>query len=58
MLSGHFKWGYNVEFGYFEQLASKSASSKTIYQHLPTWQTNGELSEENTVRSVGYEPYK
>ncbi len=32
MLSGHFKWGYNVEYGYFEQLASKSASHKTIYE--------------------------
>ena len=32
MLSGHFKWGYNVEYGYFEQLASKSSSNKTIYE--------------------------
>ena len=32
MLSGHFKWGYNVEYGYFEQLASKSSSHKTIYE--------------------------
>lgn len=32
MLSGHFKWGYNVQFGYFEQLASKSSSEKTIYE--------------------------
>lgn len=31
MISGHFKWGYNVEYGYFEQLASKSASDKTVY---------------------------
>jgi len=31
-LLGHFKFGYNVNFGYFEQLASKSSSSKTIYQ--------------------------
>ena len=31
-LVGHFKFGYNVEYGYFEQLAAKSSSSKTIYQ--------------------------
>lgn len=31
-ISGHFKFGYNVEVGYFEQLASKSDSDKTIYQ--------------------------
>lgn len=31
-ISGHFKLGYNVEYGYFEQLASKSDSHKTIYQ--------------------------
>jgi len=31
-LIGHFKFGYNVEYGYFEQLASKSSSEKTIYQ--------------------------
>ena len=30
-LSGHFKFGYNVEYAYFEQLASKSDSHKTIY---------------------------
>ncbi len=30
-ISGHFKWGYNVEIGYFEQLASKSSSDKTIF---------------------------
>ena len=32
MISGHFKWGYNVEYGYFEQLASKSSSEKTVYE--------------------------
>ena len=32
MISGHFKWGYNVEYGYFEQLASKSYSNKTVYE--------------------------
>jgi len=31
-ISGHFKFGYHVEIGYFEQLASKSESEKTIYQ--------------------------
>ena len=33
-ISGHFKFGYNVEIGYFEQLASKSDSDKTIYQEF------------------------
>ena len=33
-ISGHFKLGYNVEYGYFEQLASKHNSSKTIYSHF------------------------
>lgn len=32
MISGHFKWGYNVEYGYFEQLAAKSFSNKTVYE--------------------------
>ena len=31
-LYGHFKFGYNVCIGYFEQLASKSSSQKSIYQ--------------------------
>ncbi len=31
-LVGHFKFGYNAKFGYFEQVASKSTSQKTIYQ--------------------------
>lgn len=33
-LSGHFKFGYHVEYGYFEQLATKSSSNKTIYEHF------------------------
>lgn len=33
-LSGHFKFGYHVEYGYFEQLESKSTSNKTIYEHF------------------------
>lgn len=33
-ISGHFKFGYNVEIGYFEQLASKSDSEKTVYQEF------------------------
>ena len=33
-ISGHYKLGYNVEFGYFAQLASKKDSSKTIYQEF------------------------
>ncbi len=33
-LVGHFKFGYNVEYGYFAQIGTKSASSKTIYQEF------------------------
>ena len=33
-LSGHFKLGYNVEFGYFAQLSSHKDSNKTIYQEF------------------------
>lgn len=33
-ISGHFKFGYNVEYGFFEQLASKSDSHKTILQEF------------------------
>lgn len=33
-LSGHFKLGYNVNYGYFSQLASKKDSNKTIYQEF------------------------
>ena len=33
-ISGHFKLGYNVVYGYFSQLASKKYSSKTIYQEF------------------------
>lgn len=33
-LSGHFKLGYNVFYGYFSQLASKRESTKTIYQEF------------------------
>lgn len=31
-ISGHFKLGFNVEYAYFEQLESKSHSSKTIFE--------------------------
>jgi ATP-binding cassette subfamily F protein 3 len=34
VLSGHFKLGYNVVFGYFAQLASKKDSTKTILQEF------------------------
>ena len=33
-ISGHFKFGYNVQIGYFEQISSKSSSSKTIYEEF------------------------
>ena len=48
-LSGYFKWGFNVEYGYFEQLESKLYSSKTIYQHFS--ETFPDLSS-NEVRSA------
>lgn len=34
LISGHFKLGYNVKYGYFAQLATKKESSKTIYQEF------------------------
>ena len=34
VISGYFKLGYNVQYGYFAQLASKKESSKTIYEEF------------------------
>ena len=34
LLSGHFKLGYNVQYGYFAQLSNQKHSSKTIYQEF------------------------
>ena len=34
VISGYFKLGYNVQYGYFAQLESKKTSSKTIYQEF------------------------
>lgn len=34
VISGYFKLGYNVQYGYFAQLASRKESSKTIYQEF------------------------
>ena len=31
-ISGYFKFGFNVEYGYFEQIESKLCSEKTIYE--------------------------
>lgn len=31
-ISGHFKFGYNVEYAYFEQLENKSHSNKSVYE--------------------------
>ncbi len=50
-LSGHFKFGYHVEIGYFEQLASKSASTKTIYQHFS--ETFPKLNDREIRSSLG-----
>ncbi len=50
-LSGHFKFGYHVEIGYFEQLASKSSSSKTIYQHFS--ETFPKLNDREIRSSLG-----
>ena len=49
MLSGHFKFGYNVEYGYFEQIETKLYSTKTIYEHYQ--ETFPDLSG-NEVRSA------
>lgn len=48
-LSGYFKFGYNVEYGYFEQIESKLTSYKTIYEHYQ--ETFPELSG-NEVRTA------
>ena len=50
-LSGHFKFGYHVEIGYFEQLASKSSSSKTIYGHFS--ETFPKLNDREIRSSLG-----
>lgn len=34
LISGHFKLGYNVQFGYFAQLSSHKDSNKTIYKEF------------------------
>ena len=34
VISGHFKLGYNVQFGYFAQLSSHKDSNKTIYKEF------------------------
>ena len=34
LISGHFKLGYNVQFGYFAQLSNQNHTSKTIYQEF------------------------
>ena len=33
-LSGYFKFGYHVEYGYFAQLASKFSSTKSVFQEF------------------------
>lgn len=50
-LSGHFKFGYHVETGYFEQLASKSNSSKTVYEEFS--ETYPDLSGNEVRNSLG-----
>lgn len=50
-LSGHFKFGYNVEFAYFEQLASKSDSHKTIYQDF--YENFPKLNDREVRSSLG-----
>ncbi len=34
VISGHFKLGYNVQYGYFAQLSNQKNSPKTIYQEF------------------------
>ena len=48
-ISGHFKFGFNVEYGYFEQLETKHFSTKSIYEHYQ--ETFPDLSG-NEVRSA------
>ena len=50
-ISGHFKFGYHVEIGYFEQLASKSSSSKTVYEEFS--ETYPDLSGNEIRNSLG-----
>ena len=50
-ISGHFKFGYNVEIGYFEQLASKSESNKTLYQEFS--ETFPKLNDREVRSSLG-----
>ena len=51
LISGHFKFGYNVIYGYFEQLASKYSSTKTIYQHFSEIYSN--LDDREIRSSLG-----
>ena len=50
-ISGHFKFGYNTEIGYFEQLASKSYSEKTIYQDF--YENFPKLNDREVRSSLG-----
>ncbi len=50
-ISGHFKFGYNVEYGYFEQIESKLYSSKSIYEHFQ--ETFPDLSGNEVRTSLG-----
>lgn len=50
-LSGYFKFGYNVEYGYFEQIESKLYSDKTIYEHFQ--ETFPDLSGNEVRNSLG-----
>lgn len=48
-ISGYFKFGFNVEYGYFEQIESKLYSEKTIFENFQ--QTFPDLSG-NEVRTA------
>ena len=48
-ISGYFKFGYNVQYGYFEQIETKLTSFKTIFEHFQ--ETFPDLSG-NEVRSA------
>lgn len=50
-LSGHFKFGYNTEIGYFEQIESKLYSGKTLFEHFS--ETFPDLSGNEVRNSLG-----
>lgn len=50
-ISGHFKFGYNVQIGYFSQIATKSSCDKTIYEDFS--ENFPDLSDREIRSSLG-----